>query len=371
MKKFFLVFALVFFFAISLIRPIPANASFVDDIKNGLRDFWYEVQVSIPFVPKSAKLILWKMSRETNNARSATMKMDGTAKIEGSQPVDVSFGIESKGIPMGAGSKTNKDMDANFNLNLKTQGVTVSAKGQFIQKDKDSFFKLAEGPNLGIIDLSKLTGVWYKMPAASVPATGTSPSPALSKDVESKINLIITDETNKLMSRATKLADVKVEGEDTYKIQVVLTREDVSRIINEMTTVMGSASAVSPAELAKSLETMNDVTLTLNVYKKNWYLARVAFDTKLQAENPAAGMMGTAGKMDVNLNLGIVLKDYNVAFSVSAPTNFKEFNPLSLYGGMLGGGGLPTKGATGSGTMPKLPPGVPSLPAGYKLPVGY
>lgn len=288
------------------------NASFLDDAKNKLRDFWWDVQASIPFTPKRADLILWKMAKETGKADSGALVLNGNFKTEGAQPMDIAFNLETKPMKFNR-VQAQADTQASFSADLKMQGVTVRVSGEVIVKDSALYFKLIEIPTLGNNSLSQIVGKWWKLPAAGKETQGNKLDQETEKTLRDFLNKVLAQD---LRREIHKLQDEKVNGENTYAVYVVLKKEKLAEILVEMAKISGSPL---PESQMQSLKSLNDIALKINVYQKNWRLAQIGVETKIKLDNQGSSS---------NLTMTVIFKDYGQVFAVTAPVGFEDFNPL-------------------------------------------
>ncbi len=377
MKKRLLVFLATMAFMFNATIS-PVNAGFFDDVKKKASEFWMNIEASIPFVPKSPKTVIYKMVKEMDKPHSAVLKMDMSANFKMQEsPMEINVLMEAEGMPLNAKKEgENKDAKMMFEGGLKVQGMTISGKMNMITKGEDSYLMLVEAPNLGILDLSSMKGKWYKLPQDKEKIKDKN------EKMNEKVEKLLKEEAEKLMDKAKKLPDQKVEGEDAYTISAVITKQDFARIMKRAAELSrDEASTMSFDQMMEGVESMGDITVTLNIYKKNWYFARMAFNTTMQTELPAGGLGGMMGgglggdslmkeNVDVDLKLEVIFKNYDMPVKIEAPANFEEFNPAAL----MGGSATPSGAASASGTLKapglnkKLPPGIDKsqLPPGWE-----
>lgn len=193
-----------------------------------------------------------------------------------------------------------------------------------ISLEKNVYLKFTELPDLGFISLGSLEEQWIKTDL---------------KDIEDNTNLISTDMassslleekkeklekllTNKdLFEISAELEDESIDGNNSYHYLLNISDENQYNLIVAILGII-SDEKVSEAEETKikeSLKKKDFSGLDLWVSKKDYLPTKISFKGSRKDEN---------GKITGEINLSLLLKNYNQTIKIEAPESSKSFQEV-------------------------------------------
>ncbi len=319
---------------------------------------------------KMVKKMIAKMSTITSLdydlAIKASGQMPNLDDLTGQSKDQGEIGITVKG------ESEFKDIDqaksdSQFSLTLKSGGNQFILSGEARSLEGENYIKLNEAPNLGFLDLSKITGQWYLFEKSNLGAwSPTLMSTGQKGDLTPK-----QEEAIRELAKKTEFLDLDVDlGKE--KIKGVKTKH-LRVKINEIKTIefARQAAAISKddftnkdeTELRELIQKFNNLDIEIWIGVDYYLLYQVSIKGDLPTE-----------KGNVSLDVLATMWDFNQTVNVEKPTGAKEFNLLESMGlgsqmpvtvpEMAPGGGLPS-----NFEMPDFSD--LELPEGFEMPEGF
>lgn len=283
---FFLVLTVFFvavqpvFAAPSSLSLTPAKGNFIQNtlniISNGVQRFYLQ------WIPgnKPGKAVLYQAVVTSQQLKTADVTSDLTAHFLRSGEEQATLHLNLKG-PIQLHSEPSQDQahqDLVVSGDFSVQGTSLKTTVDVKTTNALTYFKLDQVPNLPGVDLSSITGKWYKSQNST-----SSASTTLTEAQQSRLSSALA---NLLAKAEVTPAQVETKADRTVFVLVVtLPRSAVKEYFNTMIEVQSETKADQNPGITEALQTKGqlfidrsgDVKMTLWIDKSSFNILHAEF----------------------------------------------------------------------------------------------
>jgi len=366
MKKILII--LVLFLALLSFgaKPTFAAENFfqktVRSIGNGAQRFY------LRWIPgdKPGESVLIQAISATEQLKTAQVASEITADLLQDDQSKGNAKITIKGPaqlqPQVSGEMTQQEM--NFSGEFTLQGTTLRLVADAKVAGNTFYFKLNQVPALPNVDLSAITGKWYK---TTMEAAASTENTQLSTDQKEQLNAA-SMQLWKSAKAGTAQAVTK-NDHSVYMVNVTIPNKAVEEYLSAVVEVQSQAySSQSPditsriqSELRQNLNKIGDIKAVVWVDKSTFYVRHIEIPISYainQSSNEEASFAPLAALSQINKAIILIkvdLDNFNEPIQFVEPTDALEAkDALAASFGKMMTPGLPS--AEGTSELPSLTP---------------
>ena len=225
-------------------------------------------------------------------------------------------------------SKLRYVYDYNLAVTASYTGATFTGDADFIQTEKQMFFKLNNVPALPIIDVEEYKNQWYSLDFPKMMEMSGAESPFdMNKltGLANEMNQMMIE--SKLLKVSDDLGKTKVDGYKVYHYQVMLDKEALKDLMIKVTEKTADFTGEDvafdetmktemKAALDKSLEMLNITNIEVFIDTKTFDLRRMLFEGEIDLL-PVMRLPGT-----VTISVDMTMDNFNTIKidDISLPT---------------------------------------------------
>jgi hypothetical protein len=214
-------------------------------------------------------------------------------------------------------------------ISNKSAGSEMKISGEVLSKEGIFYVKLSETPDVKIVDLSSLKGMWYKFDLDSL-----AMAPKIETEEEETMSKSQIRKMKKLLAKTEFFRVVKDHGEEevngvaTNHYEVKVNQAELENFFREGTKLAENRSLTSleESEMKKTLQKFSEIDGDLWIGKKDFNLYRVELSG--QQESADGGVV----RYDIAANM----KNFGKKVTINKPADVREFDMMSMFAPQLG-----------------------------------
>lgn len=215
-------------------------------------------------------------------------------------------------------------------ISNKSGDSEMKISGEVLSKEGVFYVKLVETPDVKIVDLSSLKGMWYKFDLDSLQM---APKIEAEEEEESMSRSQIK-KMKKLLATTEFFRVVKDHGEEevsgvvTNHYEVKVNQADLENFFREGTKIAENRDLTSleESEMKQTLQKFSEIDGDLWIGKKDFNLYRVELSG--QQESVDGGIV----RYDIAANM----KDFGKKVIINKPVEVREFDMMSMFAPQMG-----------------------------------
>ena len=212
----------------------------------------------------------------------------------------------------------------------KTGNSEMKISGEVLSKDGVFYVKLAETPDVQIVDLSSLKGMWYKFDLDSLQM---APKVEAEED-EADLSRSQLKKMKKLLAKTEFFRVVKDHGEvdvngmATNHYEVKVNQAELENFFREGTKIAENRdlTKLEESEMKETLQKFSEIDGDLWIGKKDFNLYRVEL----------SGQQATDDGGIVRCDIAINLKNFDNPVTINTPAEVREFDMMTLFAPQMG-----------------------------------
>lgn len=278
---------------------------------------------------KTPEKIIKKMMMNMADVETANMDLvamlDGQfpqiSELEGGEVGDSKVSIKLNG-DFDLESEENAKYHLAAEISNQADDSSMTIAGELLSKEGVMYVKLAETPEIPMIDLDSLKGTWYQFDMNTL-------NPTEVKREESEMSRSQMRKMKKLISKTEFFKVVKDHGSESvngvmaYHYEVKVNQEELINFFREANKIVEGRdlSDIEEQEMSANLQKLSDINGEVWIGEDDYLLYR----TKLAG----ASETDESGAVDYDITLN--LKDFGKSVDINKPADVREFDMMSMF----------------------------------------
>ena len=304
--------------------------------------------ISLPFsdillniFSPSPTTVINKMVVNMQSVKSSHMVAQETANVTNN---NVSTGKLSVGITGDSDVTTanNPKLNSIISINL-TSSLSATANIGLTAVDGATYFEInnltvPDGYSVPGLDVSKLTGVWFKVDGDSIKALSQADASQVGVvNISNLDNLALVKKiqdlfiSENLLSNAKKINDEVVNGQNTYHYLITINKDKLKDLITKIITLETAGSSGSLTQNMVStvagnfVDGVGDINLELWIGKTDYFLYQAKIDKIIDLAK-----FGLGANTQMELIFSLANSNFNKPATIQAPANSQKIEGVLL-----------------------------------------